>query len=96
MSIFKKLFGGFGSSKEESPPPDFNLSGILDRISDKEATNVIEPGRKIHSFHYDLLEIRTDRDITGHYRVTVWQGKERLYSFTVFAKQGEYDKLERA
>jgi hypothetical protein len=43
-----------------------------------------------------LLEIRTDRDITGHYRVTLWQGKERLYSFTVYAKKGEYEKLTRA
>jgi len=67
MSIFKKLFGGFGSSKEEATTPDINLASILDRIKEKEAANEIEPGRKIHSFYYDLLEVRTDRDLTGHY-----------------------------
>lgn len=96
MSIFKNFFGGFGFSKENTPTPDVNLKDILDQISEKEAANEIEPGRRIHTFEYGLLEVRFDRDITLNGRICIFSGKERLFTFTVFAKQGDYDILKQA
>ena len=96
MSFIKRLFKGFGAPVEEEPIPDINIQKVISQIQEKEEETDIEPGRKIHSFHYGLFEIRTDRDITGHYRVTVWQGKERQYSFTIFAKKGDFPKLKDA
>ena len=61
-----------------------------------EEAREIEPGRKIHSFEYDYFEIRLDRDITKNYRITVFRGNERTYSFTVFAGKGEFEKLIEA
>lgn len=96
MSFIKRLFKSIGTTEEKEAVPDIDIERVLSQIQKKEEVTDIEPGRKIHSFHFSLLEIRTDRDITGHYRVTVWQGKERQYSFTIFAKEGEYPKLRDA
>ena len=96
MSIFRKLFGRWGSSETEEPAPDINIELQISHIEKKESEKDIEPGRKIHSFSYGLFEIRLDRDITKNYRITVFQGAERMYSFTVFAGKGEYEKLGKA
>jgi hypothetical protein len=93
MSIIKQLLGWVRTSKKEEPIPDINLTAQLEHIEKKEAANEIESGRKIHSFHYGMLEIKTDRDITEQYRIIVWQGKEWLFSFSIFSEQGEYEKL---
>lgn len=45
--------------------------------------------------HYQL-QIRFDRDITQNGRISVFSGNKKLYSFTVFAKKGEYDILKSA
>ena len=56
----------------------------------------IPPGKKIYDFQYGELQVRIDRDITHNGRICIFQGKERVYSFTVFAKEGEYDILKKA
>lgn len=84
------------SKAEESKPPQVDLNSVLVQIKQKEAESDVEPGRKIHSFEYGFLEIRFDRDITLNGRICIFSGKERLYTFTIFAKQGDYDILKQA
>ncbi|MTI87898.1 MAG: hypothetical protein FH748_08020 [Balneolaceae bacterium] len=94
MSFFKRLF--WGSGKNQEPAPKTDIPKIITQIETKEQARDIPLGRKIHDFDYGMLSVRLDRDITKSYRITVWQGKERLYSFTVQTNQGNYKQLQQA
>ncbi|WP_421775511.1 hypothetical protein [Gracilimonas sp.] len=93
-NFLKNLFQR--KKQPEVPVPEPNYAEIINKIKKAEETQDIQPGRKIHAFDYDLFELRLDRDITNQYRVTVFKGNERIYSFTVFAKKGEIEKLRSA
>lgn len=95
MSTFlKKLFKR--NQEPEPSVPEPNYTAIINQIKKREATHDIAPGKKIHEFDYALYTLRLDRDITKNYRITVFQGNERIYSFTVFTTKGEIDKLDGA
>ncbi|NBC02964.1 MAG: hypothetical protein GVY20_04575 [Bacteroidetes bacterium] len=94
MGFFSNLFSNNHPSKQ--PAPEIDLDRILANIEEKEKQKEIPLGKKIYDFHYGELLIRFDRDITQKGRICIYQGKERLYSFTVFAKEGEYDILKDA
>ena len=94
FTFLKKFFKGNTTSKESIPEPDYDA--LINKIKDKESVSKIEPGRRIYAFEYGLLEIRFDRDITLNGRICVFSGEERLFTFTVFAKQREYDILRNA
>lgn len=95
MKFLRILFGSKQEKHNSSFSPDINLEQILSQIKETENQD-IEPGRKIHEFDYDNFTLRLDQDITKNYRITVFQGKERVFSFTVFASQSEYEKLKLA
>lgn len=76
--------------------PNVDVEKIVSEIRLKENNDKISLGKKIHSFEYGELEIRFDRDITHNGRFCVFNGSERIYSFTVFAKEGEYNILKNA
>lgn len=78
---------------EKSDP---NLDSVLCKIQKAEESNEIPLGKKIYSFDYGTLQIRFDRDITRNGRISIFKGEEKLFSFTVFAKEGEYDILKDA
>jgi len=80
----------------EEPQEQLDIPELIKHIRKKESESDIPLGRRIHSFHYKYFDFYVDREITKHYRVTVYQGRERKYSFTVFAKQGNYDILAQA
>jgi len=84
------------SKAEELQPPPVDLNSVLQQIKHKESESKIDPGRKIHVFEYGFLEVRFDRDVTLNGRICILNGKERLFTFIVFAKQGDYDILEQA
>lgn len=92
--MFKFLKDLFPQPEETKEQPD--IPRLVQCIREKENESDIPLGRRIHSFHYKYLDFYLDREITRHYRVTVYRGRERKYSFTVFAKQGNYDILEQA
>ncbi|MDX1619258.1 MAG: hypothetical protein R3224_10775 [Balneolaceae bacterium] len=69
---------------------------VVSQIRQQEREQTIEPGRRIHEFQYRELNLILDLDITKTYRIAVYRGKERLYSFSVFCGQGEYGALEEA
>ena len=87
----KKLFGTRSEPEEAADIPT-----IIEQIRKREEKNDIALGRRIHSFQYKQYQLALDRDISKNYRVTVYLGKERIYSFTLFANQGNYDILEQA
>lgn len=87
----KKLF--FSPSEQEQ---ETDIPTIIEQIKAREAKNDIPLGRRIHSFHHKEYQLALDRDISKNYRVTVYLGRERIYSFTLFANQGNYDILEQA
>ena len=95
VNFLKKLFSGNNTSKHQ-PVPEPNYGQLIESIRKKEHSADIQPGKEIHTLEYDLFEIRLDRDITEHYRITVFHGNERIYSFTVFVKKEEPGKLEDA
>lgn len=94
MGFFSNLFSANQQSKQTAPKIDFER--ILSNIKEREKTKDIPLGKKIYDFEYGDLRVRFDRDITHNGRICIFQGKERLYSFTVFAKEGEYDVLKDA
>jgi hypothetical protein len=87
----KKLFGTRSEPEEGADVPT-----IIEQIRKLEGKNDIALGRRIHSFQYKQYQLDLDRDISKNYRVTVYQGRERIYSFSLFANQGNYDILEQA
>ncbi|NBC64380.1 MAG: hypothetical protein GVY07_01785 [Bacteroidetes bacterium] len=94
MGFFSNLFSNNHPSKQATP--EINFDRVLANIEEKEKQKEIPLGKKIYDFHYGELLVRFDRDITHNGRICIYQGKERFYSFTVFAKEGEYDILEDA
>lgn len=95
IHFLRKLFNGNASHYlPRIPEPDYSL--LIKNICETETAREISPGRKIHEFEYGLFTLRLDRDITGYYRITVYQGTDRVYSFTVFATVDEPEKLEEA
>lgn len=88
FKIFKNLFSTDNQQEQETDIPT-----IIDQIKAREAKNDISLGRRIHSFQHKGYLLALDRDISENYRVTVYQGRERIYSFTLFANQGNYDIL---
>lgn len=93
MGFFSNLF-----NKKNQPvkTPKVDVEKIVSEIRQKEINSKVPLGKKIHSFEYGELEIRFDRDITHNGRFCVFNGSERIYSFTVFAKEGETDILKDA
>ena len=86
----KNLFSGPSKPQEET-----DISAIINQIKAREESKSIPLGRRIHKLSYRDLDLFLDRDITKNYRVTVYQGRERIYSFSIFANQGNYDILEK-
>lgn len=82
-------------STEQKPEEIPDISEIIRQIENRESEREIPLGRRIHTFSYKELQLSLDRDITKNYRVTVYQGRERIYSFSMFANQGNYDILEQ-
>ena len=74
-------------------PKPIDLTAEIDRIRRVEAAGEIDLGKRIHCFRHQGLELRLDRDVLGMYRVTVNEGRERRYSFTVVCAPGDYDTL---
>ena len=96
MNIFNHLGkylrnGRNGHASSEEVPID--LAAELALIEHAEANRDIGLGKRIHEFRYRELDLRLDRDVTGMYRVTVNQGRERVYSFTLECPPGDYDAL---
>jgi len=74
-------------------PASFNLDAEIEAIEEREASHEIGLGKRIHEFRFLELDLRLDRDVLGRYRVTVNQGTERRYSFTILCSPGDYDAL---
>lgn len=91
MGLFSNLFSG---NKQEKQLPQADPDEIVSEIKKAEQSNEIPLGKKIYSFDFGGLQVRFDRDITHNGRFCIFEGRERLYSFTVFAKEGEYDILK--
>lgn len=92
--MFDRLKSLFSSSSV--PEQETDIPSIIEQIKAREAANDIPLGKRIHSFHHGNYLIALDRDISENYRVTVYQGRERIYSFSLFANQGNYDILKQA
>lgn len=94
MGFFSNLFSKKKTNGE--PKPEINLKEELSKIEKAEKSGDVPLGRKIHSFEYGMLEIRFDRDITHNGRISIFESEEKIFSFTVFAKEGEYEILKNA
>ncbi|MDZ7772586.1 MAG: hypothetical protein U5K31_07595 [Balneolaceae bacterium] len=91
LRFFKEWLSNGEASRAHRP--ELDLPSLIGEIRQRESGG-IERGRRIHQFTYGIFEVRLDRDITGHYRVTVYNGRERVYSFTVKAEEGQYEELQ--
>ncbi len=92
--FFRRLSKHFTSSNGhavQEPLPD--LQAEIDAIRRVEAAETIDLGKQIHCFRHQGLDLRLDRDVLGLYRVTVNEGRERRYSFTIVCAPGDYDVL---
>ncbi len=94
FTFLKNLF--IKDEEPEIPIPEPDYTALIDQIKKRENSEEIAPGKKIHEFDCTNFTLRLDRDITKNYRIMVFLGNERLYSFTVFATKNEFKKLERA
>jgi hypothetical protein len=87
----KRLVPSNGHHPQE---PSIDLSSEVDAVRRAESEQEIGLGRSIHSFVYEGLELRLDRDVMGQYRVTVNEGRERRYSFTLHSAPHDYKALQ--
>lgn len=94
MGFFSNLFSK--KEKQTDYKPKVSLEKEISKIERVEKTGKVPLGKKIHSFEYGMLEIRFDRDITHNGRICIFNGEEKQFSFTVFAKEGEHDILRDA
>ncbi len=93
-NFFKRLRDHYSTSNGQViQRPSVNLTAEIDMIRRVETTAEPDLGKRIHSFRHQGLELRLDRDVLGMYRVTVNEGKERRYSFTIVCPPGDYDAL---
>ena len=81
---------------EDQPKEVYDVEKVILQIKEREAKLDIPLGKRIHSSSYLNLDLFLDRDITKNYRITVFLGRDRMYSFTIFAEQGDYSILEKA
>ena len=93
-SFFQRLRDHFSTSNgQDIQRPAVNLAAEIEAIRRVEMTIDLDLGKRIHSFRHQGLELRLDRDVLGMYRVTVNEGKERRYSFTIVCPPGDYAAL---
>lgn len=92
--FFKRLRDHFSSSNgQDVQRPSVNLTAEIEAIQRAEAAQELDLGKQIHSFRHQGLELRLDRDVLGMYRVTVNEGRDRRYSFTIVCAPGDYAAL---
>ena len=81
------------SSHTAKHEPPLDLNAQIDAIKQFQEENQPDFGIRIHQFDYKNLECRLDRDITGSYRLCVFEGTERRFSFTIRCESDDYDIL---
>lgn len=89
LKILKNLF-----STDVQPKETVNIRAVINQIKQKESAEEIPLGRRIHTLRHGNMDLFLDRDITEYYRITVNRGRERIYSFSIYAEQGDYEILE--
>jgi len=75
--------------------PQINIAAQIETIRSIEFSQTIPTGQRIHGFSYANLLMRLDRDVMGIYRITVNQGSEKRFSFSINCEKGDYEKLGR-
>lgn len=91
---FNQLKSFFTSSNHEKDSVSaVDLDQVVEQIREHTSDMAPEPGRRIHHFYFQHFDISLDMDITKTYRVTVTEGKERVYSFTIYSERENYEKL---
>lgn len=94
LSFFKKWFGI--TPEDPEPLPTLDLERAIEQIQKSEKASQTEPGRPIFKGRHTHFDIRLDRDITGHYRITAFYGTEKAYSFSVYSETTDFKSLSSA
>ena len=84
------------SRKTRGDRPSVNIDAHIAIIKRHEAEHGSELGRLIHGFEYGDFTLRLDRDVTGMYRVVVYLGQDRWYSFSIRCDHRDYEALHSA
>lgn len=93
-NFFHRLRKHYSSQNGQAVPrPTLDLEAQIEAIRQVETSHHIDLGKQIHCFKHRGLALRLDRDVLGMYRVTVNEGKDRRYSFTILCPQGDYVAL---
>ena len=90
---FTNLLRNIFSKPIQSQPdwPPFDISAQIARIKTIESEKKIDLGQRINCFSYKHFELNLDCDITGFYRIVVYEGRDRRFSFSIRCKQGDYE-----
>lgn len=95
FSRLRRLFSAAPAANGASYPA-VDVAREAEAIRVAELTRTPEPGKRIHSFPVQELDLRLDRDVLGTYRVTASEGAERRYSFTLAYRPDDGDALRTA
>lgn len=74
------------SSQESDPGGSIDIEAIIEKIRTREQDE-LATGRKIVRFDYRSFEIILDREFTGRYRISVFQGQHKCYGFAIQKKE---------
>lgn len=96
MRFIRRWLNRTPDAEEAIAWPPVDLERVLAAVAEAEAAEPIGLGKRIYTFECQELELRLDRDVTGAYRVTAFEGAERRYSFTAFCARGDYACLRGA
>lgn len=84
---------GFFASKDK-PKEYFDVEKVVEQIRERETKQDIPLGKRIHSSNHLSFDLYLDRDIAKNYRITAFLGRDRMYSFSIFAQLGDYTILK--
>ena len=76
--------------------PPFDINKQIEKIKQTETVQKIPLGQRIISLQYKYLELSLDREITGTYRLIVYEGKDRRFSFSICCNYKDYEALSKS
>lgn len=88
---------GFGNKSTDSTSAreTVDIQQIVQSIRKQEQQD-IATGRKLLRIDYQQFDLLVDREFTGRYRISVFQGQHKVYGFTINEKEIDNQQFEAA
>jgi hypothetical protein len=94
IKFFRRVKNAIPKKNVQEPEwPPFDVNKQIEKIRQVESNQEIPLGQRIISIQYNYFELSLDREITGTYRLIVYEGNDRRFSFSIRCNYKEYEVL---